>query len=307
MQRLAADEERGGRHQGDPPARQVRLEVEQPLGDANRGEVAEVAGERHLAREPEEPHVGPAEQGGDVGVAVRRHEEGGVDPALLEPLPRLRRGQAQEIRAGRGQPERAEQGAGDRFGATARRADGETAAHQRGEAVRHRLAAIEDPERLAVHRRHATQPTVRILDELIGTALDEGHVHLPAEQAFEILEGAGGPLELDAKTFSGEAALILVAEDVVHPVGLAGGEPDAAGRKRIHVAQAQADDGGGEYQRHHPEREPAPHRRANSSLTPASRAGSASRSTALRAMSFAPASSPARAGGAAAAAANSRV
>src|SRR5262249_22175821 len=150
---------------------------------------------------------------------------------------------------------------------------------------------------------------LRIADDLVGPALHEGHVHLPAQEPIEILDGARGAKEIHAEALAGKTGLVLAAEGVVDTVDLAGGHHDAARRKRIHEAHHPADDGDRAQGRHHEhrEREPARQRRANSSFVAVSRAGSASRSSALRAISLAPASRPACAGARAAAAANSRV
>jgi hypothetical protein len=142
--------------------------------------------------------------------------------------------------AGRGQSELAEQRASHGLGAAAGGADGDAAGGQRGEAVRDRPAAIEDPQRLAIHRHHAPERAARIGHERIGPALDEGHIRPAAQQALGILEGPGGELELHPETFASEPALVSAAEGIVRPVGRAGGQHDAAGRERIHVAQAEA-------------------------------------------------------------------
>src|SRR4029453_4970197 len=102
----------------------------------------------------------------------------------------------------------------------------------------------------------------------------------------------------------GEPPLILAPELVVGPVGLAGRDGDPPRWERIHGEDAHPDDGDGEHHRDRPEREPALHRLRNSSFMAASLVGSASRSTTLRAISLAPASSPSPATGAAGGAPN---
>ena len=190
VQRRPAHEQRGRRHEGGLYPGQVRLEVEQPLGETHRGEVAEVPGEGHVAREAEQPHVRPAQQRGHVDVAVRGDEEGRVDGALLEAPARFHRRQAEDGVAAGGQAQLGEQRPRGGLGAAARRPDRDAPPRQRREAVGHRSPAIEDPERLPVQRGHAAQAALRIRDELVGPALDEGHVGLAAEQALQVLERA---------------------------------------------------------------------------------------------------------------------
>src|SRR5438477_428951 len=61
-------------------------------------------------------------------------------------------------------------------------------------------ATVEDPERLEVDGGDAADPLFGIGDERIGAALHEGHVGLVPEEALQVVDRAGGLLELDAKS-----------------------------------------------------------------------------------------------------------
>jgi len=78
-----------------------------------------------------------------------------------------------------------------------------------------------------VERGHPAQPAVRIRHERVRAALHEGHVHLAAQQALQVLDRARGAAELHAQSLAGETALVLAAEAVVGAARLAGGQHDA--------------------------------------------------------------------------------
>ena len=89
-----------------------------------------------------------------MGIAVGGHEEGGGDRPGLELTARVGGRQGQEIWTRGRQAETLEKRPRDRLGAAARRTDRDAPAGQRTEVVGHRLAPIEDPERLVVERGH---------------------------------------------------------------------------------------------------------------------------------------------------------